>query len=36
MCRALLRDPAKPETLISRLPIGEVDDLKKTGVVDKG
>lgn len=32
----LMRDPSKPETLISRLPIGEVDDLKKTGVVDKG
>jgi acetylglutamate kinase len=32
----LMRDPKKPETLISHLRIGEVDGLKKTGVVDKG
>jgi len=32
----LLRDPKDANTVISQLPIGEVDGLKKTGVVDKG
>jgi acetylglutamate kinase len=32
----LLRDPNKPETLISSLHVSEVLDLKRTGVVDKG
>jgi len=32
----LLRDPKAPETLITHLQIGEVDDLKKAGIVDKG
>jgi len=32
----LLRDPKDANTVISQLPIGEVDGLKKAGVVDKG
>ena len=32
----LLRNPADPASLISRLEVHEVDGLKKTGVVDKG
>jgi acetylglutamate kinase len=32
----LLRDPKNPATLISHLEVGEVDGLKKTGVIDKG
>jgi acetylglutamate kinase len=32
----LLRDPKDPETVISRLPIAEVNALKKAGVIDKG
>ena len=32
----LLRDPKDPETLISRLLAGEVEELKKSGVIDKG
>ena len=32
----LLRDPKDPSTLISRLQISEVDELKRTGVIDKG
>lgn len=32
----LLRDPKDPATLIPRLPIGEVDALKKAGIIDKG
>ncbi len=32
----LLRQPTDPESVISILPIGEVDGLKRTGVVDKG
>ncbi len=32
----LLRDPAKPSTVIAHLQIGEVDGLKQAGVIDKG
>lgn len=32
----LLRDPKNPATLIPHLQIGEVDALKKAGIVDKG
>ncbi len=32
----LLADPKDPETLISTLKISQVDELKKTGVIDKG
>jgi acetylglutamate kinase len=32
----LLADPKNPESLISTLKIGEVDGLKKKGVIDKG
>src|SRR4029078_1068006 len=32
----LLRDPKDPSTLISQLPVGEVDGLKRSGVIDKG
>jgi acetylglutamate kinase len=32
----LLANPADPETLISTLKIGQVDELKKKGVIDKG
>jgi acetylglutamate kinase len=32
----LLRDAKDPNTLISRLSAGEVDGLKKSGVIDKG
>jgi acetylglutamate kinase len=32
----LLRDPKNPATVISRLPVGEMDALKKSGVIDKG
>jgi len=32
----LLADPKNPDTLISTLKISQVDDLKKTGVIDKG
>lgn len=32
----LLSNPADPESLISTLKIGQVDDLKKKGVIDKG
>jgi len=32
----LLRDSKNPATVISHLPIGEVDALKKSGVIDKG
>jgi len=32
----LLRDPKDPKTLISRLAAGEVEGLKKSGVIDKG
>lgn len=32
----LLRDPATPATLIPHLRVGEVADLKRAGVVDKG
>jgi len=32
----LLRDPKNPDSVISHLPIGEVDRLKKSGVIDKG
>jgi acetylglutamate kinase len=32
----LLRDPKDPATIISRLRIGEVDALKKSGIIDKG
>lgn len=32
----LLSNPLDPETLISTLRIGQVDDLKKKGVIDKG
>lgn len=32
----LLSDPKNPQTLISHLQIGEVEGLKKSGVVDKG
>jgi acetylglutamate kinase len=32
----LLQDPNKPDTIISRLKISEVDSLKQRGVVDKG
>jgi acetylglutamate kinase len=32
----LLRDPQDPRTLISHLQIGEVNALKKSGVIDKG
>jgi acetylglutamate kinase len=32
----LLRDPKKPETLIPHLQIDEVDELKESGVIDKG
>jgi acetylglutamate kinase len=32
----LLRDPKDPKTLISRLSAGEVEELKKSGVIDKG
>jgi acetylglutamate kinase len=32
----LLRDPKDPKTLIAHLQIGDVDGLKKTGVIDKG
>ncbi|MDX1953209.1 MAG: acetylglutamate kinase [Verrucomicrobiota bacterium] len=32
----LMRDPKDPSTVISHLQIGEVDSLKKAGVIDKG
>jgi acetylglutamate kinase len=32
----LMRDPKDPKTVITHLPIGEVDGLKKAGIVDKG
>jgi acetylglutamate kinase len=32
----LLRDPKNPATVIPHLRIGEVDDLKKSGIIDKG
>ncbi len=32
----LMRNPKDPATLIAHLQISEVDDLKKTGVIDKG
>jgi len=32
----LLANPADPESLISTLKIGQVEDLKKKGVIDKG
>jgi acetylglutamate kinase len=32
----LLRDPRDPSTLISQLRAGDVPDLKRSGVVDKG
>lgn len=32
----LLRDPKKPESVISHLKTGEVADLKKSGVIDQG
>ena len=32
----LLQDPNKPDSVISQLRIGQVDGLKKTGVIDKG
>lgn len=32
----LLRDPKDPATVISHLPIGEMDALKKAGIIDKG
>ena len=32
----LMRDPKNPETVISQLRIGEVEALKKDGVIDKG
>jgi acetylglutamate kinase len=32
----LMRDPKDPATVISHLQIGEVDGLKKAGIVDKG
>ena len=32
----LLQDPNKPDSVISRLKISEVDSLKKGGVIDKG
>ncbi len=32
----LMRDPKDPSTLITHLRLGEVDGLKKAGVVDKG
>ena len=32
----LMRDPQKPDTIIPHLQTGEVDGLKKSGVVDKG
>jgi acetylglutamate kinase len=32
----LLADPKNPESLISTLKVGEVDGLKKKGVIDKG
>jgi acetylglutamate kinase len=32
----LLSDPKNPESLISTLKVSQVDDLKKTGVIDKG
>lgn len=32
----LLRDPKDPSTLISHLSVGEIDALKRAGVIDKG
>ena len=32
----LLQDPNKPDTVISRLKLSEVDGLKQAGVIDKG
>ena len=32
----LMRDPSKPDTLISSLRVSEVLELKRTGVVEKG
>jgi acetylglutamate kinase len=32
----LMRDPKNPETVIAHLRTGEVDGLKKSGVIDKG
>jgi acetylglutamate kinase len=32
----LLRDPKKPDSIIPHLKTGEVDGLKKSGVIDKG
>jgi len=32
----LMRDPSKPETLISSLHVSEVLDLKRDGIIDKG
>ena len=32
----LLRDPKDPSTLIPHLSVGEIDGLKRTGVIDKG
>src|SRR4051812_29194863 len=32
----LLRDPAKPESVISRLRVAEIEALKKSGVINRG
>ena len=32
----MLRDPKKPDSVIPHLKTGEVDALKKSGVIDKG
>jgi acetylglutamate kinase len=32
----LLQDPNKPDSIICRLKISEVDSLKQRGIVDKG
>jgi acetylglutamate kinase len=32
----LMRDPKRPETLIAHLQIGEVAELKRQGVIDRG
>ena len=32
----LLREPTNPASLISQLQVGEIENLKKTGVIDKG
>jgi acetylglutamate kinase len=31
-----MRDPKNPETVIAHLQTSEVDELKKSGVIDKG